>query len=50
MRSKVCTLLGYDELASHFKLLKSRDKLASQNAMWKKLCDELGFEYVRTTF
>ncbi len=48
--SKVCYLLGYDQLASKFKLLKSRDKLASQNAMWKRLCEELDFEFVRSGF
>ena len=45
---KLATLLGYDDIASHFRLLKSRDKIAFQDALWKCICDELKWEFHRS--
>lgn len=42
---KSCSLLGYQSLAKHFKLLKSRDKLRQQDVYWRKICQELDFEF-----
>jgi len=42
-------LLGYEELARHFKLLKSKDKLIAQDELWEKVCAQLeGFEFERS--
>lgn len=46
--NKMCNLLGYTEVASCFKLLKSRDKLLQQDRYWKRICDELEFDYERS--
>lgn len=46
---KFCLMLGYTELASHFKVLKSRDKLRAQDQMWQALCKELNFDFIRST-
>lgn len=43
--NKMCRLLGYDEIANSFKLLKSRDKLVQQDMFWQKICEELDFEF-----
>lgn len=46
--NKMCNLLGYTDIAQSFKLLKSRDKLVQQDMFWKKICDELDFDYERS--
>ncbi len=43
---KCIQLLGHDEFLGCFPLLKSRDKLFQQDQIWKKICDELGWEFV----
>jgi uncharacterized Zn finger protein (UPF0148 family) len=43
---KMLQLLGRDEYLHMFSLLKSRDKLAAQDQIWKKICDDLGWEYI----
>lgn len=45
---KMCELLGEDELLTHFALLKSQDKLYQMDAVWKKICAELHWEYIPT--
>jgi hypothetical protein len=45
---KMCELLGEDDLLSHFALLKSQDKLYQMDAVWKKICAELHWEYIPT--
>ena len=45
---KFLQLLGHDELLQHFPLLKSRSKLFDQDQVWKKICDELNWEFIRT--
>lgn len=43
---KFFQLLGYDEFLDSFTLLKGRDKLARQDEIFKKICDELDWEFV----
>jgi hypothetical protein len=43
---KMCQLLGRDEFLSNFSLLKSRDKLFSQDQTWKKICEELNWTFI----
>ena len=43
---KFCELLELDELLQYFPLLKSREKLQQQDKIWKKICEELKWEYI----
>jgi len=43
---KFCELLGEDELLPHFSLLKSHDKLYQMDAIWKRICGELKWEFI----
>lgn len=43
---KFCELLGEDHLLQHFSLLKSNEKLQQMDAVWKKICEELLWEYI----
>lgn len=43
---KFFQLLGYDEFLESFQLLKGRDKLARQDDIFKKCCEELQWEFV----
>ena len=45
---KMCELLGEDDLLQHFPLLKSQDKIYQMDAVWKKICAELQWEYIPT--
>ncbi|AUF82346.1 putative late transcription factor VLTF3-like protein [Tetraselmis virus 1] len=45
---KFLQLLGHDELLEHFPLLKSRNKLFEQDRVWKDICKELNWEFIRT--
>lgn len=45
---KFVQLLGRDEYLSNLPLLKSRDKLQQQDAIWKKICDELNWQFIRS--
>lgn len=45
---KFCELLGEDDLLQHFSLLKSHDLLYQMDAIWKKICQELQWEYIPT--
>tara|TARA_B100002052_G_C15885863_1_gene601499 strand:+ start:2286 stop:3482 length:1197 start_codon:yes stop_codon:yes gene_type:complete len=42
---KFVELLGLDHLTPLFPLLKSREKLHSQDVIWKKICEEIGWEF-----
>jgi hypothetical protein len=46
---KLCELLGEDEYLPCFPLLKSKEKLYAQDVMWQKICQELKWEYIKTT-
>jgi len=43
---KFLQLLEKDEYLHFFPLLKSRDKLSSQDAIWKLICEEVGWQYI----
>ena len=43
---KFCELLELDYLLKFFPLLKSREKLQQQDAIWKCICKELEWEYI----
>ena len=45
---KFLQLLGHDDLLQHFPLLKSRSKLFEQDRVWKDICQELNWEFIRT--
>jgi AraC-like DNA-binding protein len=44
--NKLLQLLGEDKYLKHFHLLKSREKLASQEQIFKKIAKELGWEFI----
>lgn len=43
---KFLQLLEKDEYLGFFQLLKSRDKLAGQDRIWKKICEEIGWQFI----
>ena len=43
---KFMQLLGMDEHIRHFQLLRSREKLHNQDQIWKKICEELRWQYI----
>jgi hypothetical protein len=45
---KMCELLGEDEYLPCFQLLKSKEKLYKQDQMWKAICKELQWEWIKT--
>lgn len=45
---KCLQLLEMDEFLPYFSLLKSREKLAEQDKIWKKICHDLKWEYIKT--
>jgi hypothetical protein len=45
---KMCELLGEDRYLPCFPLLKSKEKLYIQDQIWKKICEELEWEFIRT--
>ena len=45
---KMCELLGEDEYLPCFPLLKSKEKLYIQDQIWKKICEELKWQYIST--
>lgn len=45
---KCLQLLEMDEFLPYFSLLKSREKLAEQDKIWKKICKELRWQYIKT--
>ena len=45
---KCLQLLEMDEYLEYFTLLKSREKLAEQDKIWKSICYDLRWEYIKT--
>lgn len=43
---KFCELLGEDAIMQNFVLLKSREKLHQQDVIWKKICQDLQWEFI----
>ena len=46
---KFCELLSEDDFLVCFPLLKSKEKLYQQDAIWKNICKELKWEFIQTT-
>ena len=46
---KLFELLGEDDYLKEIPMLKDRDKLIEQDNIWKKICNELDWEFVCTT-
>jgi hypothetical protein len=45
---KLCELLGEDKYLSLFPMLKDREKRIEQDIIWKKICEELNWEFIPT--
>jgi hypothetical protein len=45
---KFIQLLGQTEYLKYFPLLKSREKLHQQETIWKKICEDLGWQFIRS--
>ena len=45
---KFCELLELDEYLASFPLLKNRDKLYVQDKIWQLICQDLGWEFIRS--
>jgi hypothetical protein len=45
---KLCELLEQDKYLEHFYLLKDQTKRMEQDAIWKKICAELKWEFIPT--
>jgi len=46
---KFLQIMNWDEFIPFFPLLVSADKIQVQDSMWKELCKEVGFEYIRSS-
>lgn len=44
---KFCQLLGRTDLLKFFNLLKDREKIFRQEIVWKHICKDLNWEYIR---
>jgi hypothetical protein len=45
---KLCELLGENQYLPHFPMLKDREKRIDQDTIWKKICEELDWEFIPT--
>jgi len=45
---KLCELLNQDEFLPFFPLLKDKEKMIEQDEIWKKICEELDWEFIPT--
>jgi hypothetical protein len=45
---KLCELLGEDKYLQDFPMLKDREKRIEQDEIWKKICEELDWEFIPT--
>jgi hypothetical protein len=45
---KLCELLGETQYLQHLPLLKDREKRIDQDTIWKKICQELNWEFIPT--
>jgi len=43
--SKFLTILGHQDLTRHLPMLKSREKLWTHDQIFRKICEELGWEF-----
>jgi hypothetical protein len=45
---KLCELLGETQYLEHFPMLKDKDKRIEQDMIWRKICEELDWEFIPT--
>ena len=45
---KLCELLGENQYLDFFPMLKDREKRIEQDNIWKKICEELDWEFIST--
>ena len=45
---KLCELLDQRQFLSYFPMLKDREKRMEQDEIWKKICEELNWEFIAT--
>jgi hypothetical protein len=45
---KLCELLGETQYLEHFPMLKDKEKRVEQDNIWKKICEELNWEFIPT--
>ena len=45
---KICELLELDDFLPCFNLLKNRDKLYDQDLIWKNICKDMQWQFIRT--
>lgn len=45
---KLCELLGEEQYLKDIPMLKDREKLIEQDEIWKKICEELDWEFIPT--
>ena len=45
---KLCELLGEHKFLPYFPMLKDREKRMEQDNIWKKICEELNWEFIPT--
>jgi hypothetical protein len=45
---KLFEILEKDEYLKYFHLLKSREKLHQQDQVWRKICEELGWQFIES--
>ena len=45
---KLCELLGETQYLQDFPMLKDREKRVEQDQIWKKICEELDWEFIST--
>ena len=45
---KLCELLDQNEFLPYFPMLKDREKRIEQDEIWKKICEELDWEFIPT--
>tara|TARA_A100001011_G_scaffold196536_1_gene204843 strand:- start:1181 stop:2302 length:1122 start_codon:yes stop_codon:yes gene_type:complete len=45
---KLCELLDEEEFLPYFPMLKDREKRIEQDEIWKKICAELGWQFIPT--
>ena len=45
---KLCELLGEEQYLEHFPMLKDPEKRMEQDTIWKKICQELDWEFIPT--
>lgn len=45
---KFCELLEYDDIKDHFPMLKSREKLFQLDKIWKEICAQLNWQFIKS--